>query len=86
MLDGSIVCRLVKKKKGLKITKGITIWTNPLGWCKARTDKGIDKWFKSMNELQAYIEERLLKNYEIDGPLIMPERVVSYYQIYTEEI
>ena len=86
MIDGTVVCRLVKKKKGLKVTKAFTIWINEFGWCKARSDTGIDLWFKTLADLEKFIEARKEQRYKIEGELNMPEKVVSRYSAYTEEI
>jgi len=77
MIDGTVVCRLVKKKRGLKVLKAFTIWSNELGWCKARSDKGLDVWFKTLDDLEKFIEARQAQRYKIEGELNMPEKVVS---------
>lgn len=77
MIDGTVVCRLVKKKRGLKLVKAFTIWVNEFGWCKARSDKGLDVWFKSLDALEDFIEARKKQRYKIEGELNMPEKVVS---------
>ena len=77
MIDGTIVCRLVKKKKGLKVVKAFTVWSNEFGWCKARSDTGIDIWFKTVDAVTEFIEARQKQRYKIEGELNMPEKVVS---------
>ena len=86
MIDGTVVCRLVKKKGGLKITKAWTIWCNEHGWCKARSDQGIDKWFKTKSDLLSFIDARKAQRFQIEGELNLPETVVSRYAAYTEDI
>ena len=84
MTDG-VVCRLVKQIDG-KVIEECTISTNEFGWCKSRTSTGEDKWFKSKSELTDYIEAKLRLDFEFEGKLNLPEKVVSRYAAFTEDI
>ena len=74
------------KTRGKRIQDTYRIYVNELGWCKGRSDKtGVSKVFSSLNELNDKVNALYQNRYSLDTGAL-PERVVSQYAAYTEEI
>lgn len=75
------VARLVKRNRNYKITRGVTIFQNTLGWVKIRTDKGIDEFIDTAEQLNAKIDRWLLQGYEFAGDYEIPTQITSRHTV-----
>ena len=71
------IARLHKTSKTGKITKGICIYHNSLGWITTRTYSGITGSLNTVDELHTYINHLLDRGYALIGEMTVPTAVRS---------
>ena len=73
----SEIARLHKTSKTGKITKGVCLFHNSLGWITYRTYEGITGSLNTVDELHTYINRWLDRGYELIGEMTVPTEVRS---------
>ena len=85
-IAGWVEVATYQKVRNSKIRDTFRIFMNELGWCKGHSDKtGKDFYFESLSALTSKIEALEKIRYQLHTGQL-PEKIVSRYAAFTEEI